>query len=86
MGTHYSHTDLLVFLLVEGSACLTQKMALGAGGVVQWVEALAVESNNLSLMPHLHTVGENELLKVSSDLYICTAAHERLTHTHTNQL
>lgn len=86
MGTHYSHTNLLVFRLVEGSACLTQKMAPGASGVAQWVEALAAEPDNLSLMPHLHTVGENELLKVSSDLYICTAAYERLTHMHTNQL
>lgn len=61
-------------------------MAPGASGVAQWVEALATEPENLSLMPHLHMVGENELLKVSSDLYICTVAHERLTHTHTNQL
>lgn len=49
---------------------------LGAGKMTQRVKAFVAKSNDLSLVSGTHVVeGENQLLRLPSDLYMCHGIH-----------
>lgn len=58
------------------------------GKMAQWIKVFATKAGNLSSVPRIHVVGENQLHELSSDLHMCIvgcAAHAH-TRTHAHDL